>query len=192
MGKNSRIEFSIGVLQGCKRTASPLLPTHQNRVPLHRHEVQRRGAGTAGAALGGAGKGKTHPRPLSGRRGGNGTDDADAAETGAEAGRPDHRRGAADDERGGETVRKLRPETQDGVYHRGSAPLCYFRCHFVTSSISRVRSTMSIVLSSLRSPTAVGIVSLPSTTSVSSSTSRRSTLPSPLMSPRRAPPLSLK
>ena len=43
-------------------------------------------------------RGRLTPVPSPAGEGGNGTDDADAAETGAEAGRPDHRRGAADDE----------------------------------------------------------------------------------------------
>ena len=37
MEEDSRIEFSIGHLQGFKRTTSPLLPTHQDGV--HRAEA---------------------------------------------------------------------------------------------------------------------------------------------------------
>ncbi len=40
MEEDSRIEFSIGHLQGCKRTTSPLLPTDQDGVPVPVIQVQ--------------------------------------------------------------------------------------------------------------------------------------------------------
>ena len=54
--KNSRLEIlSWGPYKDANGTTSPLLPTDQDRVPVHRHEVQRRGACEAGAEMGGAG-----------------------------------------------------------------------------------------------------------------------------------------
>ena len=51
MEKHSRVEFSAQYLQRLYRTYITLLFSHQDRVPVHRHEVQRRGSCQVGAAL---------------------------------------------------------------------------------------------------------------------------------------------
>ena len=38
MEKHSRVEFSARVLQGCVRTTSPLLFSHQDGVSVYRHK----------------------------------------------------------------------------------------------------------------------------------------------------------
>ena len=57
MGKSHSGKFFPQYLSIRYRTHITLLCAHQDRVSLHRHEVQRRGTRQVGAALGGTGEG---------------------------------------------------------------------------------------------------------------------------------------